>query len=1322
MQVDIPLLGENLGLLLHGLQLAQYNISIRHLQDWQTLLMSLTKKGNAKIEFEELCRYMAATVCCNTLQQQDFHNYFAQFCQLHACKEQEPQPTSLSKSDDNIDKPNPLPKSKRRWLKYFVGGLALLLLLLLLFSYIWYTTRPHKQQKYSLTVYAVNEKKQPLQNASIQLSTGETLQEQQKFYTTQFTPQTKPVTITITKDGYNTLTKQIQFVGRNVEKTYTLSPLRSFKLSVSITSTEAHKNPVDATVSFLGKEQQTVKGKCNFSGNIPQNQKTALLTVDNTNYKLYEQQITLRETMTTEVVLQNLNKCEINGVVVDKDNNPIQQVAINVLNINTTTANNNHFQVSVATRQEKVELYASHPQYAQQKVVITLDKSKTIVTIVMTKKNISLYSFFSQPSKMSTNTPQLNIYLWIFILSMLLVVMIILLRRFNYFSVKMPTLLRRQSMQRLEIKNSSPVLSTKINLPPIENLQKCRSIISNKIDYIATANKTANNAGLFTQVYHCGKIVPQYLVLIDHFTKQDHYAQWALEVVKSLQQQHLALTLVYFSKDPRFCFDPQSNNISLEELAQLYPSHRLLVFSDGSGFFHSITNEPHPWLKLFYHWSVRIFFTPKPLTDWGYRESVIGNMNFARLVMDYSGIKALTKLVAGYEISSRDLYLHLASLPTIVEEQPQKWLEPYKPPKNEIKQLLSELQQYLGTSGYKWLQACAVYPKLQWQITLCLGQNLLCQNQMLFCEKTLVRLIRLPWFRHGEMPYWLRHELSKNFTIAKTYQIGNLIQQLSPLGYLYITPKQIKIQKNIKRYKRLVSRNRFTNTMMGSNLLNMFNTTKTNKKIENQSHTSKITLMKKISYLIMLTIAVSFAIYTSMENSKTSKIDYTIKSINLSGDDIQNEDLARLKLFPNIIHLSLFSTNIDDKGLHYLSSLSLESLNVGKTRISNQGLANICNMFSRTLKILDLSENQVIDNNGLKHLQKLEKLEVFVLTGNKRSDERGIANLPDTLTELNLSSTNINSVENFKNFKITKLFLANTKVTNNIDDLSNFQLLTHLDLSRLNINNLLFLKNLTKLTYLNLSENREITNDSLENFKTLKKLTKLDLRHLSKINDQGLAHLDNISDLTTLLIDKTSITPVGISYLRQKFSNCNISYDRELNLNRKNIDNNYLRKYVSSLVNLVRLDLSNNTKITNAGLVHITSLLNLNDLRLHSCGIGDEGLSHLAKLTKLSSLQLFNTNVSGKGLKHLANLKELYYLNLGGNSNEFNNGLEHLKNLSKLRHLTLGPTTITKEGVNQLKHLEQLSNLNLEHTNISETLLEELKSLLPNCKISLVKD
>jgi hypothetical protein len=118
-----------------------------------------------------------------------------------------------------------------------------------------------------------------------------------------------------------------------------------------------------------------------------------------------------------------------------------------------------------------------------------------------------------------------------------------------------------------------------------------------------------------------------------------------------------------------------------------------------------------------------------------------------------------------------------------------------------------------------------------------------------------------------------------------------------------------------------------------------------------------------------------------------------------------------------------------------------------------------------------------------------------------------------------------------------------------------------------------------------------------------------------------------------------------------------------------------------------------NTKVTSAGLKHLSSLKTLTDLNLCEDAISDDGLKHLSSLANLENLSLTDAKgVTGAGLKHLAGL-------------------------TKLQRLRLNGTSVTDEGLAHLKTLRTLILVELTGTKVSDDAALELKRALPNALI-----
>ncbi len=282
---------------------------------------------------------------------------------------------------------------------------------------------------------------------------------------------------------------------------------------------------------------------------------------------------------------------------------------------------------------------------------------------------------------------------------------------------------------------------------------------SNELDVGGTVEKTVRSGGRFTPVYRYRQVLPEYLVLVDRANYGDHQARFVQEMIDRLTQNEVFITGYYFDGDPRVCFPMRGKGHprKLREIAAKYSQYRLIVFSDAEGFFSSLTGELEPWLERFSSWSERAVLTPKPSEHWGYQELELSR-KFIVLPATSDGLIDLIRSIQYGESSYVPSEKSRAPFPEALRVRSWRWIEREPPESWLVAGVLESLRYYLGEAGYYWLSACAVFPELYWNLTVYLGNRLRTEDgkSSLLQACQLTDLARLPWFRYGYMPDWLR--------------------------------------------------------------------------------------------------------------------------------------------------------------------------------------------------------------------------------------------------------------------------------------------------------------------------------------------------------------------------------------------------------------------------------------------------------------------------------------------------------------------------------------------------------------------------------------
>jgi len=175
-------------------------------------------------------------------------------------------------------------------------------------------------------------------------------------------------------------------------------------------------------------------------------------------------------------------------------------------------------------------------------------------------------------------------------------------------------------------------------------------------------------------------------------------------------------------------------------------------------------------------WTQKTFFTLEQPEEWGYREKLLEKANFLILPANENGLTTLVEQInAGtwqrpYPKKATEDF---TAFPTYFNDFSHWWLERHAPDRAKVTELLKQVRDFLGDEGYYWFSACAVYPELRWQLTLFLGYQL-----KSLTEERLAKLARLPWFRYGYMPNWLRKQLIKDLSLPQEREIRTVLYNL----------------------------------------------------------------------------------------------------------------------------------------------------------------------------------------------------------------------------------------------------------------------------------------------------------------------------------------------------------------------------------------------------------------------------------------------------------------------------------------------------------------------------------------------------------------
>jgi serine/threonine protein kinase len=252
--------------------------------------------------------------------------------------------------------------------------------------------------------------------------------------------------------------------------------------------------------------------------------------------------------------------------------------------------------------------------------------------------------------------------------------------------------------------------------------------------------------------------------------------------------------------------------------------------------------------------------------------------------------------------------------------------------------------------------------------------------------------------------------------------------------------------------------------------------------------------------------------------------------------------------------------------------------------------------------------------------------------------------------------------------------------------------------------------------------------------RVLDSLRELTLFQCHQVTDAGLAYLQSLTSLESLVLWCEQLTDAGLAHLRsltnlnalsvwggERVTDAGLAHLRPLTALRALVIPVHLTDaglvHLKSLTALHSLSLP--SQVTDNGLALLRGFPRLEELDLANCNnVTEAGFAHLGSLTSLRCLDVANEEgdpsiLTDRGLAHLRSLTALEELRVGQCSNQLTDaGLVHLISLTSLRRLLLSPREeVTGAGLSALGSLSKLEELSMGSEHLTDADLTYLRSL-----------
>ena len=285
---------------------------------------------------------------------------------------------------------------------------------------------------------------------------------------------------------------------------------------------------------------------------------------------------------------------------------------------------------------------------------------------------------------------------------------------------------------------------------------------------------------------------PEYLVLIEQRSPGDQQAQYMRALLEPLRARAVAhFDVYYFQTEPSWLTPERGGRPVHISLAKAHhPNHRLIVMGTGRGWLRTSDQSVLPSVDYLRDWDRRAILTPTPMADWGQTEPVLARelevATVGRATPRGFGYVATLMALEGQrptDMAPMDAGQDVRLLDGTLRLRPHRFLNNHPPDDIDVDQIVDGLCRFLDDEGFQWLCALAVYPGLQWELTLYLGLDQRFRQTPLYTPdadgtERLGRLLQLPWLQAGRMPNWLRVRLISEM---ESHAAGRVYAALSEL-------------------------------------------------------------------------------------------------------------------------------------------------------------------------------------------------------------------------------------------------------------------------------------------------------------------------------------------------------------------------------------------------------------------------------------------------------------------------------------------------------------------------------------------------------------
>ena len=296
------------------------------------------------------------------------------------------------------------------------------------------------------------------------------------------------------------------------------------------------------------------------------------------------------------------------------------------------------------------------------------------------------------------------------------------------------------------------------------------------LDVPRTVDETIKKAGFPTLRFRPRHKAPDYLFLIERQHRDDHFACWWTDVATMLQPLGVSTRTFYYTGDLRRSLGAgAATAVNTVWLLDRFADSRVLVVGKGRDLLQGLSEIPG-WIDAsIVRRDQRALLTAAAAFAWGRAEHDLSR----RMPIVPARLGNLAAAATGTTTGSRWRTCDAVEMPEVPPDY-------FDETEQDARGGRPALVRYLDDDVFQWLCACAAYPRVEWHLTLHIASAIDPSGQLLQEQKQL-QLIRLPWFREGQIPgrwraWLLKHLEPDNAAATRSLLLAALERNRAPKG------------------------------------------------------------------------------------------------------------------------------------------------------------------------------------------------------------------------------------------------------------------------------------------------------------------------------------------------------------------------------------------------------------------------------------------------------------------------------------------------------------------------------------------------------------